>query len=424
MQSPIPEDLPKSALIVPMFAQRDVVGVLAILFDSRRRKLNADEQSAVQHLANQIATSFQLQQQATMHHQLLRSEKLAAAGQLISGVANELKTPLSIINRIANELLTERRAPSLENELSEIAFEAHSGSEIVSRLVSFANSDQPETKPLNIIVLLTSLMEFREREWIQKSVQVKDELLRLPLLVLGNRSQLEQAFLNLLVHAEQELATARVKNITIASRTEEHKLVLTIEYSAEDRARDPFHSDASQTLGLHVSRAIVESHGGEVAFMRRETASSAFVIALPLFEANQSLAPMSSTNKLPARQLTTLVVEPDAAALRKLMTGLSARGHRAVPVKNADEAAELAHRLKFDVAFCSIRLPGMNWADFFEKVRLEISSFVLVAEGYDSELTRAFKGSDGYVLTKPIDETEVQRLLAAIEERQETAPRR
>ncbi len=98
---------------------------------------------------------------------------------------------------------------------------------------------------------------------------------------------------------------------------------------------------------------------------------------------------------------------------------LSSRGHRAVPVNNAEEAIELAPRLRFDVAFCSVRLPGLNWVEFFEKVRREIGSFVLLTEGYDGDITRAFKGSDGYLLSKPINETELQKLLSTIEERLE-----
>ena len=52
--------------------------------------------------------------------------------------------------------------------------------------------------------------------------------------------------------------------------------------------------------------------------------------------------------------------------------------------------------------------------EFFEKIRREIGAFVLVAEGYDADVSRAFKGSDGYLLSKPIDEADAQRLLTAL----------
>jgi DNA-binding NarL/FixJ family response regulator len=77
-------------------------------------------------------------------------------------------------------------------------------------------------------------------------------------------------------------------------------------------------------------------------------------------------------------------------------------------------------RLHFDIVFCAIRLPGLNWVEFHEKIRHQIGAFVLMAEGHDPEISRAFKGSEGYILSKPLDEIEAQKLLATIEERQET----
>jgi len=93
-------------------------------------------------------------------------------------------------------------------------------------------------------------------------------------------------------------------------------------------------------------------------------------------------------------------------------------------VISAEEAIEMAQRLRFDITFCSVRLPGMNWVEFFDRIRRLIGAFVLLAEGHDPEVSRAFKGSEGYLLSKPLDEIETQRLLATIEERNESLSRR
>jgi CheY-like chemotaxis protein len=108
---------------------------------------------------------------------------------------------------------------------------------------------------------------------------------------------------------------------------------------------------------------------------------------------------------------------------RKLLGMLSSRGHRVIPVSSAEEATEMAQRLRFDITFCSVRLPGLNWVEFFERIRRQIGAFVLLAEGHDSELSRAFKGGDGYLLSKPLDESETQKLLLTIEERHESVSR-
>ena len=77
----------------------------------------------MQHLANQIATALKLQEQHSMREQLFRSEKLAAAGQLISDVANELRSPLQSISTLATALLS-RNGDAYHTELESITTEA------------------------------------------------------------------------------------------------------------------------------------------------------------------------------------------------------------------------------------------------------------------------------------------------------------
>ncbi len=426
------EDLPKAALFVPMFAQDDLLGMLVIKYAKRVRSTGPDEQVSLQHLANQIATSLKLQEQQSMREQLLRSEKMAAAGQLISGVANELRGPLEAIDRLAIKILTVRPGSLAETDLREIAFEAHRGSEIVHRLVSFADSEQTETKPLNLNGLLSGLMGFREREWILKGLQVHDNLLPGGFTIMGNQSQLEQVMLNLLVHAEQCLAESPVKTISVSNRVIGRRALVIIEYSDLTQTNDPGDPFEQQTtgsdLGLQVCRAIVQGHGGEIRLLRNLPTGCRFEIELPLHQYRQSglngtVSAPGNTSRRASHALTILVVEPDVPTQRKLLGILSARGHRVIPVSSAEEATEMAQRLRFDITFCSVRLPGLNWVEFFERIRRQIGAFVLLAEGHDSELSRAFKGGDGYLLSKPLDEAETQKLLLTIEERHESVSR-
>jgi K+-sensing histidine kinase KdpD len=424
------EELPRSALLIPMFAQKNLVGILALNYRSRMNRVSPDEQSGMQHLANQIATSLRLQEQHSMRDQLLRSEKMAAAGQLISGVANELRVPLNAIHRLATALLASPPGRSVhEDELREIAFEADRGSEIVSRLVSFANTDQHEFKPLNLIGVITSLMEFREREWELKGLHVRNQLPQAVCTVIGNQSQLEQVMLNLLVHAEQSLAGLENQNINIGAKTIGRKLLVTIEYSevaAPSADQDVFADSASaDALGMQVCEAIVHSHGGQLRVIRNTPSGSRFELELPLKELSHARsAEVNGSPGRAARPLTVLLVEPDPVAQRRLLSFLTARGHRGVPVTSAEEAIDMVHRLRFEVVFCAVRLPGLNWVELFEKIRRQVGAFVLVTEGFDADLSRAFKGSDGYLLSKPVDEAEVHKLLTSIESRQESVSKK
>jgi len=215
----------------------------------------------------------------------------------------------------------------------------------------------------------------------------------------------------------------------VSSRVIGRHVRITIDYSdhshGHDRS-DPFEDQASGTdLGLQVCRAIVQGHGGEIRLLRNLTSGARFEVELPLHQYSQrGLGDSIETIKRATQSLTILIIEPDIPTQRTLLGILSARGHRVVPVGSAEEAIEMAQRLRFDIAFCSVRMPGMNWVEFFDRVRRLIGAFVLLAEGHDPEVSRAFKGSEGYLLSKPLDEMETQKLLNTIEERNESLSRR
>ena len=93
--------MPKSLLFVPMLAQGEVVGVLELDQDDRVREFHPDERERAQHVGNQTGAALRLLEQRSVQEQLFRTEKLAAVGRLISGVVNELQTPLASISALA-----------------------------------------------------------------------------------------------------------------------------------------------------------------------------------------------------------------------------------------------------------------------------------------------------------------------------------
>src|SRR5690606_2909641 len=115
-------------------------------------------------------------------------------------------------------------------------------------------------------------------------------------------------------------------------------------------------------------------------------------VYLPPVPTNEILAEPS---RHAARVLTTMIVEPDAAAQRRLLALLSVRGHRAIPVGSAEQAADMAQRLAFDVIFCTVPLPGLNWVEFYRRVRRRIQAFVVLTEGYDNEAGGVLKDGIG-----------------------------
>ena len=110
-----------------------------------------------------------------------------------------------------------------------------------------------------------------------------------------------------------------------------------------------------------------------------------------------------------------MLLETDDTSQRQLLTMLTSRGYRVVPVHTSEIGIDLAQRLHFDIVFCSIRLPGMNWVELSERFQPLVDAFVLISEAYDPDLVINFERGRRFVLNKPFDAVQLDRVLAFAE---------
>jgi C4-dicarboxylate-specific signal transduction histidine kinase len=410
----------RSLLLVPMFVQGEAVGVLELGRDKGSRSFTPDEQTLAQHLANQTGLAVQLVGQRSVREQLFRTEKLAAVGRLISGVVNELQAPLATITKMARSVLAEEPYSAVDRELRVIASEAGKASEIVTRLVSFAGGDQVEAKPVDINSVLRNLIEFRDREWKARGIRVRDLIADRPMMVMGSQGQLEQVFLNLLVHAEQTMTDLAEKIIVVRSSVLARRVLIEIGYrsSGEAETEDPFSKwseNSSGALGLGVCRSIIAGHSGEVRLLRGQGEEARFEVELPAAGTETPAARTAEPGRSRSRQRTAMLLEPDETSQRQLLTMLTSRGYRVVPVQTSEVALDTAQRMRFDIVFCSIRLPGLNWVELSERFQPLVDAFVLISEAYDPDLQISFERGGRFVVNKPFDAVQLDRVLAFAE---------
>jgi K+-sensing histidine kinase KdpD len=414
-------NLPRSALFVPLLSQQEALGVLQVANTRRLGYFSQGDQASVQHLANQVAASLKLQEQHKMREQLFASEKLAATGRLISGVASDLRAPLDNILQLTSSLIQYAGQPVPEMEVSQLAAEAQRASEIVWRLVSFARQDTASPRHADVCAMVADLVRFREPEWRILGLRTQTQLSHQPGLVLGVAAQLEQVFLNLLVHAEQRAALSPTKTISVKTSVLAERALVEIEYSTAYGAEaepDPFSDPASpeaKTLGLEVCQGILHNHGGKIRF-RRRSGYCAFEAELPVVEETEEEAASSGAAPRPVRPLTLLLVDSDTDAQRQLLALVGERGHRVVPVAAAG-AVDLAQRLRFDAAFWAVRAGSSGWSEFHERVRASIPAFVLISDAYDQDLARSLEESGGFLLARPVQDAALDRILREIDAR-------
>ncbi len=415
-------DVPRAAMFVPMFAHQELLGVLELTLQDRPHFFTQEEQASAQHIANQVAAALKLQEQQNIREQLFRSEKLAATGQLISGVASELRNPLETILQLASSLAAEQTGGA-SRDMRALAAEARHASEIVSRLVSFARPEDSKSTPVEMNHLLLSLIEFRAAEWQKQGIHVHNRLSPDLIFVHGSQGQLEQVFLNLLIHAQQCTEYGPQpgeKAISIVSSLIARRVLVEIGFPSTPNGTDPLADPASgasssAATGLAVCKGILQTHGGEIYF-RMRGAISKFEVELPIESARTTgVAPEHAKR---VRPLTTLVVDSDLTAQKLMVSLLTTRGHRAVPVTSQQEAVDLVQRLKFDCVFFAARPGNPNWLEMFERTRVHTPAIVLLTDGFDPDLHR--NGTDYLALARPVQDSDLDDVLEVAAERTET----
>jgi signal transduction histidine kinase len=412
-----PDPLPRSLLLVPLVSHEEILGVISVDRLERAGAFTSEEQTAAQHVANQIASALKLQEQQSLREQLFRGEKLAAAGQMIASIAAELHSPLQNISSLSGELLNalKRRddIPAVEAGLDRVAIETARTREIVARLASFNRRDAAAPRHLDLLELLKNLTRFREPMWREQGLLAQHRYESGPLTVMGAEAQLEQVLLALAMHVEKEASMTPARTVSLRANESTGQARIEIGYSLPPGVEPPAPENTAHdnSLSLEMCTSAVVNHGGQLKVHRRPGVF-AFEVLLPLV-ARSAPAATPAVAEPQSRPLTLMLVDPEPAASRPLLRLLNSRGHRVVPVAG-EEAAELSPRLRFDAVFWSARPGRASWGEFLERVRASVGAFVLVSDGYNQDLAQSLEQNGGFLLSRPVEERSLDRILREI----------
>ncbi len=419
---------PRSALFLPMFSQSELAGILEIECRERARTFSPEEQAALQHVANQAAAALRSQEQQSLREQLFQTGKLAAAGQLMAGIADEIRPPLDALLRLGDSL--RGKCGAAEPGVSAMVLEARRAAGIVQQLRAFSTPERREPEAVDLNETISETVRLHRAAPRAGNIPLRLHLSKQRPLALGSREQLSQVLLNLIIYAEQSLPESRAAaEIGIASGLLARRATIEISWPAKAVEADPYRAAADSiettALSLELCRGIVHSHGGELR-VSQPGSQQRLELDLPALD-SPALDSIQARAKQPrealgapgervvGRQLTVLVVEPEAGSQRHVVSVLTSLGHRVVPVAGAGEGADLAGRLHFDLAVCACRLPGPSLTDFLDRVRNEVDGVILLADAYDPKFARAFQGANITLLTKPADPAAIQRVCQSLE---------
>ncbi|MCC6392712.1 MAG: GAF domain-containing protein [Bryobacterales bacterium] len=417
-----PSLLPKpntgGVILLPMFTREELVGVLEISHTDRPRHFSMEELVALQHLANQVAMVMKLLELQARKEQMMRSQRLAATGQIISGVAGELKAPLESILILAHKLLDQG------DEARAILNESLRASAILSRYSQVIRQDEGEAAPLELNAILHKVIDSCRKDFSHSEIAVTTSFWGEPLWIVGSARQMEHVLRNLVLLAARAACPSLDHSLHLESSLRQRRVVITIRYGAllcDEYFPSVPNAGENESLAFSVCRGILHSLGGDVRILQAAENACRMEIDLPAaFHVPSSEAAPRVRTVHNSRTLTAIILEPDPTAQRRLVSLWTSRSHRAVPIHTEAEAVELFRRLKIDIIFCAVRLPGSNWVEFFDRVRDQVPAFVLLTDGLDSDASTLFPQGEGFVLRKPMEAGEMDRLLDRLEQRIES----
>ena len=224
--------------------------------------------------------------------ELVRAEKLAAVGELASGVAHEINNPMAIIRGNA-ELLQMAIPPEEPNreEIDIIAQQVSRVERIVANLLKFARQEHRRLGHADLHAMLDEILDQIGHQVPLTGITVTRDYAPELAKIAGDADQLRQVFTNLVLNAIQAMEQGGVLHLATVKDEPAGVCKVTVADTGEGIAPDTlgqifnpfFTTKANGTgLGLSVSYGIVREHGGQISLQSEAGKGSAFMVILPL----------------------------------------------------------------------------------------------------------------------------------------------
>jgi PAS domain S-box-containing protein len=335
-----------------------------------------------------VASARDVTESNRIEQQLVQKEKLAAMGEMITGVAHELNNPLTAILGISDMIRERAVDDSMRHQVDTVLKQARRAATIVQNLLVFSRPSILRQTKVQIDQIVKQALDAQRASLQQKKITV--EFKHAPGLppIEGDPKLLVQGFSNLIANAEQAIGAVReTGSIRISAALKEGKIALDFSDDGPGIAPenigkvfDPFFTTRRPTggtgLGLTISQAIVKEHGGKIEVESTPGAGATFRVLLPAVTEETApdapvpraaAPPLAGTAEL--RGHSVFIVDDEESIREIVQEGLAARGMIVDGAPSSEEA--LAHLMaqNYEFVLCDFNLPGLNGEQLFDRVR-------------------------------------------------------
>jgi len=412
-------------LEVPLIRADGSHGIAALLYAPVR------EGSAITRV---LILARDVTDQRRSESQYQQAEKLAALGQVVSGVAHEINNPAAIISGFAQTLLLDDLKPEQRDMLQMMYDEATRIGRITASLLAFARAGGKQRALVDLNDIARRTFALRSYHLSTLNITVALDLDPGEPKIWADGSELQQLLLNLLINAEQALVTVDPpRTIAVRSRADERDARLEIADSGpgiptELRTRifDPFFTTKPEGvgtgLGLSICYGVARDHGGRIWVESEPGGGARFCVTLPRDQREEARDPAAAPEPAPTAatgRLAVLVVDDEPSLREALLRFLQRRNIHGEGVADGWEAIRLLEHRDFDVIISDVRMPGMSGREFLERLRRDRPELLArlvfsTGDAFTSETATLLKESGVPTVAKPFDFAVLERVVREV----------
>jgi len=229
--------------------------------------------------------------------ELAHVARVTTLGELAASIAHEINQPLAAIVADAEASLHWLAADppdidSVREALAGVATDGHRASEVIQRIRALCRRTDPQRERLNINDIIREVVLLARHEVLGHRVSLRTDLASALPTVLGDRVQLQQVMINLVINGMEAMAlvTDRPRELLIRSQHEADQVLLAVQDSGTgidpdnaDRMFGAFYTTkpSGMGIGLSISRSIIEAHGGRLWASSNAGPGATFHFSLP-----------------------------------------------------------------------------------------------------------------------------------------------
>ncbi len=386
-----------------------------------------------------------INEEEQIRQETMRAQKLEALGQLAGGMAHNFNNLLGAILAYAEIIMNDKTSSdSIKETSTKISNVVTVARRLVLQILGFARKGKNEIVPISITEGINETIEMFSTT--RSDLTINKKIGKDGMYIEGDKSQLQQVFINLLINARDSIDEASMVNqktskdidvnvrLVSLSKNNPFKLsegdyaVMAIrDYGVgitsviQEKIFDPYFttkpSDKGTGLGLASAYGVIKNHGGCITVRSKEMEGATFTCYLPISKKENELNEYKSRKKEPVKKGigTVLIIDDEIHVTDSCGALIQTLGYDVITINDPTKVKSTFKPGLFDMVFLDLTMPNMSAEEVMNFIiSKDMSQKVILQSGYsmDDEAEKVMELGCLEFLYKPIRRVDYARVLS------------